>query len=89
MIASNGHTFFFTILCIDFGTMDRPLVSLEPSTLQVCYMWESYIKGKKKLSNITVAGRDTKHIKNHHIKISIWFGTKLKMSHVNPLKSTS
>ena len=42
--------------------MDRPLVSLEPSTLQICYLCENYIKGKEKLSNITAAGIDTTKI---------------------------
>ena len=39
--------------------MDRPLVSLEPSTLQICHLCKNYIKGKEKQSNITGAGIDT------------------------------
>ena len=38
--------------------MDRPLVSVEPSTLQICYLCENYLK-EKNLSNITVAGINT------------------------------
>ena len=77
--------------------MDRPLVSLEPSTLQICYLCENYIKGKEKLSNITAAGIDTTKIyaekwkthKETSYKNFIWFGKRLKMSHVNHLKSIS
>ena len=38
LIISKGHIFFFITFCINFSILDRPLVSLEHSTLQKCYL---------------------------------------------------
>ena len=56
LITSNGHTFSFNILGINFSILDQPLVSLEHSTAQKCYLRENKVKGKAKVSNISVAG---------------------------------
>lgn len=39
--------------------MDRHLVLLEPSILQICYFCENCIKQKEKRSKIITAGTDT------------------------------
>ena len=79
LITSNGHIFFFTILCIIFSVLDRLLVSLEHLTSKKCYLCKNQVKGEEKVSNINAAGIDTiticvekqetrKHrIKNFHL----------------------
>ena len=59
-------------------------------------MYENKIKRKEKVSNINAAEIDAIKIwaekwetHKHGTKIFIWLGTRLKMSHVNPLKITS
>ena len=54
LFTSNRHIFFSTILYINFSILDQPLVLLEHSTLQKCYLCENQIKGKEKVCNITV-----------------------------------
>ena len=82
--------FFFSI---SFRILDRPLVSLESSTSEKYLLCEDKVKRKEKVSNINAAGIETIKIcaekwetPRHRIKIFIWFGTRLKMSPVNPLK---
>ena len=41
LITSNGHIFFFTIVCINFSILYRTLVSVEHSTLQKYYLCEN------------------------------------------------
>ena len=56
LVTSNDHIFLFTILCINFSILDRPL---EHSTLEKCYLCKNLMKGKKIFLNITTAGIDT------------------------------
>ena len=77
--------------------MDRPLVLLEPSILQICYFCENSIKQKEKRSKITTAGIDTIKICIEKWKIHkeisykkfylVWI--QVKVTRVNPLKTTN
>ena len=63
LIALNGHMVIalncvFTILCITFSIFNQPLLSLEISTLQKCYLCENWIN-RKEVSKITATGIDT------------------------------